>query len=118
MSDNTAGGVYCSVCHKRRPATHFEDRPDHAAGGPKLTLAERRELLDGSGEALDAQAGTHRPRPPRAAISTPRPRPRASDASEGEGEAPGWVAWAVGGAIVAAVGLFAWLGRNGGEMGA
>lgn len=106
MSDNTSGGVYCSVCHKRRPASHFDDRPDHAAGGPKFTLAERREAAE-MGEDLDGYSSTPRPR-------RPRSTPPASDAGEGEGTGAGggWIAAGIGGAILVGLGYLAWLGRN------
>lgn len=42
MSANVAGGVYCATCHKRRPAAHFTERPDHVARATPARSHRRR----------------------------------------------------------------------------
>lgn len=49
MSRNLADGVYCAVCHKRRPPAHFAERPDHPArpARPARPAQLRADDLDG-----------------------------------------------------------------------
>lgn len=53
--------AYCRVCHRQKPADHFEMYPDHNAQGPKRTLANIYADDEGAdeGEGLHLGANSH-----------------------------------------------------------
>ncbi|MBF6589768.1 MAG: hypothetical protein IVW57_04460 [Ktedonobacterales bacterium] len=48
--------MYCRVCHRQKPAGHFDMYPDHNAQGAKRTLTERYASDD---EGDNEGAGLH-----------------------------------------------------------